>query len=369
MTVSTKFDILIIMSDQTTLLFTGGGTAGHCLPNIPLIERCLDRGLKVVYIGTHSGQEEKWVNGRASQFYSIASGKLRRYWSWQNIVDIGRILKGTFQAYRLVKHISPRVVFSKGGFLAVPVVLGAWLNRVPIVIHESDLTPGLANRICAYFADHLCTAFHDSIASFSRPSHKTHTGIPLRDRFYAPSTDLPETFPSPSPSKPRLVIFGGSAGARHINEFVHTHRASLTAKFQVIHIVGPAPPLPDSSPDYHPYTNINDHFANLLASAQLVICRSGANTLYELIALQCPHILIPLPATVSRGEQVQNANWAKQKSISEVIYQDQLTWDLFIQTANRILKNPEHYRTHMTDAIGPNSTDTILKILDQYCEV
>ena len=306
------------------LVFTGGGTAGHVTPNLALMDAVRERGWEVCYLGSATGIEREMVVKAGVSFHPVASGKLRRYFSWRNFIDPFHIIVGVFQAYILLGRLRPDLVFSKGGFVAVPVVVSAWLRKIPVISHESDVTPGLANRLCYRFCRRICVTFKPTLKLL--PAAKVvFTGTPVRSGILNGNALRGRRFLDFDDSKPTLLVFGGSLGSAAINRSVRHVLPELLARFQVIHIVGRD--NIDLSFDYEGYRQkefIGKEFGDVLAAASVVVSRAGANSLYELLVTRKPHLLIPLTLAASRGDQLANAKSAKAAGFSEVLSEDSL---------------------------------------------
>ena len=308
------------------VVVTGGGTAGHVLPAIPVIERLLAEGCEVHFVGGSSGLEQGLLRGLAVYYHAVASGKLRRYFSWQNLLDAGRVPLGVMQAWRLLRRLRPQVVFSKGGFVAFPAVLGGWLNRIPVVAHESDLTPGLANRLSLPFAASLCVNFEATLAQATKRGKRlVVAGTPLRrDLLDGDAARGRALLGMGDGDKPLLLVVGGSSGAARLNAVVREAMPGLLERYAVVHVCGPGQVDAElaAQPGYIQKEYLNDGWGDVIAAADLVISRAGANALYEWLALGKPHLLVPLPRTASRGDQVENAAFAAEKGWSLVLAED-----------------------------------------------
>lgn len=329
----------------TRVMVTGGGTGGHVLPAVPVVEALLARRVEVHFVGSVSGFEERLVAhlnadrpacGRADAganprtgapkvtYHGIATGKLRRYFSLANVIDCFRVPLGVWQAWRLIGGVRPDVVFSKGGFVSFPVVLGAWLRRVPVVAHESDLTPGLANRMAAPFVRSLCVNFDDHKARHRRV---VVTGTPVRAELLQGNGARGRERLGTTDAKPLLLVVGGSLGARRLNEVVREALHALLPTYWIAHVCGPG--KVDASavgtPGYTQLEYVDAGWGDIVAAADLVVSRAGAGALYEWLALGKPHLLVPLPKEASRGDQIENANFAKARGWSRVIDERALT--------------------------------------------
>ena len=304
-------------------MVTGGGTAGHVIPSIPIIQRLLDDGLRVSFIGSTSGLEELLIEGLDIPFYGITTGKLRRYFSLENLLDAFRVFKGLWQAFLLIRRIKPVVVFSKGGYVAFPVVFAAWLCRVPVVAHESDLTPGLANRLCLPFIKSLCLNFAETSV---RARNVLVTGTAVRPNLLNGDTQRGRNWLDVPADSRVLVVVGGSLGAVAINTVVRESLARLCESYFVVHVCG-AHQIDTTydRPGYVQYEYVSEEWGDVLAAADLVISRSGANALYELLALKKVNILIPLSRRASRGDQIENATMAERRGWSFVVPEESLS--------------------------------------------
>lgn len=314
------------------VVLTGGGTAGHVTPNIALIEALRPNGWVIDYIGSKGGVEESMMAAIHIPYHAVSSGKLRRYFSWKTALDPFRILWGIVESYWLLRRLKPNVVFSKGGFVAFPVVVAAWLRQIPVIAHESDMSPGLANRLSFPFVDTLCVTFDAAKKHFKRQEKVVVTGTPIRAQLFQGSKEKGLALCGFHAKMPCLLVVGGSQGAAVINQVVRQALSALCQTFQVIHICGKGK-VDDAlvgQPLYCQWEYANEELADLFAASSLVVSRAGANALYELLALGKPHILIPLSERVSRGDQVQNARFFEQQGISTVIREEALTKDSLV---------------------------------------
>lgn len=308
------------------IVLTGGGTAGHVTPNLALAEQLLRDGWDVHYIGSPNGIEQNMARASKLPYHGVSSGKLRRYFSWQNFFDPFKILMGIFQSYFLLRKLKADVVFSKGGFVAFPVVVGAWLNRIPVIAHESDMSPGLANRLSFPFVTKICVTFASARQHFKQQDKVELTGTPLRASLFQGDPAKGLKFCGFHEAKPCLLVIGGSQGASAMNQVIRDALDDLCQSYQVIHLCGRGkidPALKDK-PAYCQLEYANEELGDLFAASELVISRAGANSLYELLALNKPHVLVPLSAKVSRGDQLLNADYFKQQGISIVIQEEAL---------------------------------------------
>ncbi len=325
------------------IVFTGGGTAGHVTPNIPLIDEFINEGWKVDYIGSAGGVEQDIISQMDIAFHAVSSGKLRRYASWQNMTDPFKIFWGMIQSWFLLKRLKPQVVFSKGGFVAVPVVVAAWLNRIPVVAHESDMSPGLANKLCFPFVKKICLTFEAATTAFKDQQKIAVTGTPIRQQILNGNKARGLAVCQFKDDKPCLLVMGGSMGANSINHAIRDALPELSKQFQVIHLCGKGKinPVLEQTEGYKQFEYADKDLADLFAASDIIVSRAGANALYEILALGKPHILIPLSKKASRGDQIQNAAYFCKQGISQVIEDELLKPDRLITSLNEIMKNKD----------------------------
>ena len=366
------------------ILFTGGGSAGHVTPNLALIEQLRESNWDIHYAGSYDGIEKKLVKEINIPYHAIATGKLRRYFSWQNFLTPFQVLKGVFQAISLCRKLKPDVVFSKGGFVAFPVVFAAWLNRIPVIVHEADITPGLTNKLSVPFAKMVCVSFPEAAKYYKNKVHVT--GIPIRKALFEGNREKGLAYCHFNEEKPVILVFGGSLGASSINKTIRECLPELLPHYQVVHICGankvdesfnyPPQLLRDSSSHYAGEAKeknsgyfqlefVSAEIADLFACADLVISRAGANSLYELLSLKKPHILIPLPTTGSRGDQIVNAEYYKKEGLSYVIADEELTPEKLINTIKTVMNEKEDIKKKLAAYPLPKSVDLICEMVEE----
>jgi len=343
------------------IVLTGGGTAGHVTPNLALIPRLLADGWEIHYIGAANSPEQELISKVPDvTYHTVAVGKLRRYFDLKNFSDPFRVLKGIFQAAGIIRRIKPNVVFSKGGFVSVPVVYGAKMNGVPVVTHESDLTPGLANKLCLPFASAQCCTFPEAV-KYAR-GKGVHTGTPLRPEILAGDRAAGCSLFGFSDNMPVLMVVGGSSGAQAINECVRKALPQLTQSFQVLHLCGKGNLIADleGTRNYVQCEYLSDEMANAYACADLLISRAGSNALCEILALRKPALLIPYPASASRGDQILNAASFEKRGLSRVLDQAEMTPEILVKQVISLY----HDRGSLYDAMAgeptANGVDNVL---------
>lgn len=348
------------------IIMTGGGTAGHVTPNIALMPSLKEAGYEISYIGSYNGIEKKLIEDRGIPYYGISSGKLRRYFAWKNFSDPFRIIKGYGQAVHLMRKIKPDVVFSKGGFVSVPVVLAAKLCNVPAIIHESDITPGLANKLAISGARKVCCNFPETLKYL--PADKAVlTGSPIRRELFGGDPSKAISYCNfPDHNKPVLLIIGGSLGSKAINEAVRKILPELLEHFYVIHLCGKGN-LDEQLKGilgYSQFEYANAELTDMFALADLVISRAGANSICELLALHKPNILIPLSAAASRGDQILNARSFEKQGFSCVLEEESLTDQLLLDTIRKVYDSREQYIQAMSQSEQMDSIGTIMKLIE-----
>ncbi|MBQ8306710.1 MAG: undecaprenyldiphospho-muramoylpentapeptide beta-N-acetylglucosaminyltransferase [Blautia sp.] len=349
------------------IILTGGGTAGHVTPNIALIPFLRERGYQISYIGSYNGIEKKLIEELGIPYYGIASGKLRRYFDLKNMSDPFRVLKGYGEARTLLHKLKPNVVFSKGGFVTVPVVAAAARYRIPAIIHESDMTPGLANKLSFSSATRICCNFPETVAQL--PAAKAvYTGTPIRQELLTGSADAGRAFCGFTADKPVLMVIGGSLGAASVNENIRRILPRLLEKYQVVHLCGKDKLDPSKAgiPGYVQYEYIKEELPDLFAMADIVVSRAGANAICEIRALCKPNLLIPLSANASRGDQILNARSFEKQGCSMVMEEEEITEESLLAAIDSLYANRQTYIEAMK---GMSHTDSIQKILSLIDEV
>jgi len=349
------------------IVFTGGGTAGHVTPNFALMDAFNKEGWDIHYIGSATGPEAEMTRTQPCRFHPVASGKLRRYFSWQNFVDPFKSLWGIFQAWRILGKVKADVMFSKGGFVAFPGVVAAWLRRIPVVAHESDFSPGLANRLSYPFARKICLTFSGAKKYFNNPCRIEITGTPIRqgldDGIKGKGLDLCGF----DNDKTTLMMMGGSQGAVVLNQTLRQALPDLLEEYQVIHVCGrgKVDPAFEGMKGYKQFEFVSEELPHLFAAADLIISRAGANTLYELLVLQKPHLLIPLSAKASRGDQIENACYFAEQGVSAVLEEEQLSPGSLTDAIKELGQHQKQYLTQIKALDIHSATDTIVRIIKE----
>lgn len=351
------------------IILTGGGTAGHVTPNIALLPRLKELQYDIHYIGSYNGMEKELIEQMGIPYHGISSGKLRRYHSWQNFTDPFRVIKGFSEAKRLVKILKPDVIFSKGGFVSVPVVLAGKSRHVPTIIHESDLTPGLANKLSIPSASKVCCNFPETLEHL--PAGKAVlTGSPIRQELLSGNAFKAKEMVGFTSDKPVIMVMGGSLGSVAVNEAVRSVLPELLKDFQVIHLCGrgKVDATLSALDGYVQYEYIQDELKDLFALTDIVVSRAGANAICELLALHKPNLLIPLSAKASRGDQILNARSFERQGYSKVLEEEELSPELLLKTIRDLYRNKESYIEAMKHSAQQNSIDIIIDLIESLAK-
>ena len=348
------------------IILTGGGTAGHVTPNLALVPSLRDAGYEIRYIGSYAGIEKGLIEQAGIPYYGISSGKLRRYFDLKNFTDPFRVLKGYGEAKKILKNYRPDIVFSKGGFVAVPVVFAASRLHIPVIIHESDMTPGLANKLCFSSAARVCCNFPETL-QYLPEGKSVHTGCPIRDELKNGSRLAGLKLTGLKAEKPVLMIIGGSTGAVAVNNAVRAALPQLLAAYQIVHLCGKGnlDKSLDKTEGYVQYEYMGEPLKDLFAMADIVISRAGANAICELLALKKPALLIPLGLSASRGDQILNAESYERKGYSKVLHQENLTPERLVQDVNDLYAHRGQYRQAMEKASDQDAVRKIVSLIEE----
>ncbi len=343
------------------IILTGGGTAGHVTPNLALIPSLRELGYEIRYIGSYEGIEKKLIENAQIPYDGISSGKLRRYFDLKNFSDPFRVVKGYGEARKLLKKYKPDVVFSKGGFVA------ARHYGIPAIIHESDMTPGLANKLCIPSAKKVCCNFPETLQYL--PKEKAVlTGSPIRAELLKGDRLSGLQYAHLAADKPVILVIGGSLGSVTVNTAVRNLLPRLLPDYQVVHICGKAH-LDESLINvkgYVQYEYVDAPLKHLFAAADLVLSRAGANSICEILALRKPNVLIPLSAAASRGDQILNANSFARQGFSTVLEEESLTDDSLYQAIRKTFENRGSFIHAMEQSHLNNAIQTITDLI-QAC--
>lgn len=347
------------------IVLTGGGTAGHVTPNIALLPALQAAGYEIAYVGSYEGIEKKLIADFNIPYTGISTGKFRRYLDPKNFSDPFRVMKGFVEARNYLKNYQPDVVFSKGGFVSVPVVRAAASLHIPCIIHESDMTPGLANKLCIPVAEKVCCNFPETMKNI--PADKAVlTGSPIRAELAQGSRLAGLNMCGFTANKPVIMVIGGSLGAANVNKAVRDALPKLLEDFQVVHLCGKdkIDNLLLNTPGYKQFEYIKAELKDIFAMADVVISRAGANAICELLALHKPNILIPLSAAASRGDQILNATSFRSSGYSYVLEEEAVTNTALLEAIDHVFSHKERYVEAMEKSNGTNSIAAIVSLID-----
>ncbi len=348
------------------IVLTGGGTAGHVTPNIALLPMLKKAGFEITYMGSYEGIEKKLIEDFEIPYVGISTGKFRRYLDIKNFTDPFRVIKGYSDARKFLKEYQPDVVFSKGGFVSVPVVRAAASLKIPCIIHESDMTPGLANKLCFPVAKKVCCNFPETLKML--PEGKAIlTGTPIREELAQGSKLAGLEMCGFSANKPVIMVIGGSLGAANVNKAVRDALPQLLEKYQVVHLCGKEKMdnLLLTTPGYKQFEYLKTELKDIFAMSDIVISRAGANAICELLALRKPNILIPLPASSSRGDQLLNADSFEAQGFSIVLQEENLTTALLVEKVNELYENRQSFYDAMDKSGQMDSISTIMGLIKE----
>jgi UDP-N-acetylglucosamine--N-acetylmuramyl-(pentapeptide) pyrophosphoryl-undecaprenol N-acetylglucosamine transferase len=357
-------------SAMRSLVLTGGGTAGHVMPNLALVARLRELGWRILYIGEKGGMEEDLVRRAGVEFHGIAAGKLRRYFDWKNFTDPLKVLKGLSQALWILGKVGPEVVFSKGGFVAVPVVWAAKMRGIPVVIHESDMSPGLANRLSLPAADKVCVSFPDTLKALSpRVARRAKaTGLPIREELTHGEAEKGLAFLGLGRDKPLLLTMGGSLGSKALNASLRASLPILLNRFHVVHLCGRGnlDATLSRQPGYVQLEFVHQELPDVLAAADFAVSRAGANAVFELLALRLPHILVPLSLKASRGDQIDNAQAFSRMGFSRVLQEERLSTETLVAEIDLLTAEAQERRETMQRSTLGNGVVAVIAALQEY---
>ncbi len=346
------------------IVLTGGGTAGHVTPHLAILPYLIKEGYDIHYIGTADGIERQMMEKIPEITYHVVkSGKLRRYHDWKNFTDPFRVLQGMAEASRLMKELKPNVCFSKGGFVSVPVVVGAKRHGVPVLCHESDLTPGLANKICSKFAVAVATTFPECAEALGKKG--VMTGTPLRPELFSGSREKGLRMANFAGGKPVLLMMGGSSGAQSVNKALREALPDLLPDFDILHITGKNN-IDDSlagTPGYAQFEFLSDELPDALACADYILSRAGSNALCEFQALKKPMLLIPYPKGASRGDQILNAESYRARGLAHVLPQENLTAETLAAALRALRADADTLTAALENAPPADGTQPVLKLI------
>lgn len=349
-----------------SIVLTGGGTAGHVTPNIAMIPALEIEGWDIRYIGSHNGIEKELIEAVGISYYGISSGKLRRYVNLKNITDPFKVVKGLVDAFILLKKLKPKLIFSKGGYVSVPVVIAAKMLNIPVIIHESDITPGLANKLAIPFAKRVCVNFPETLSYVKDKG--VMTGTPIREGLFKGNKEVGKQLCNFTNDKPTITIMGGSQGSVRINAIVRKAVAKLLPQFNIIHICGRGnlDKELEGIQGYKQFEYIGEELAHIFAITSLMISRAGANAIAEITALAIPALLIPLSLEASRGDQILNAKSMEKQGLCMVMEESSLNEITLEQGITSLYKQRKVYSDKMKDSQGESGIKLVLNEIRKY---
>jgi UDP-N-acetylglucosamine--N-acetylmuramyl-(pentapeptide) pyrophosphoryl-undecaprenol N-acetylglucosamine transferase len=348
------------------IVLTGGGTAGHVTPNIALIPKLKDFGYEIHYIGSYEGIEKELLKPFDITYHGISSGKLRRYFSLQNFTDPFRVLVGFVEARRIIKKIKPNILFSKGGFVTVPVVVAGKAHKVPVITHESDMTPGLANKLAFPSATKICCNFPETL-KFLPGNKGVLTGSPIRKEMFEGNKNIALQMCGFTDQKPVILILGGSLGSVVVNTAIRRLLPEILEGYQIIHLCGKGK-IDTSLTDLQGYAQfeyLQSEYKDVIALADLVISRAGANAICELLALYKPNLLVPLSLKASRGDQILNAKSFEKQGFSMVLEEENLTKESLYESIEALHNNKDQYIKNMKASNQKDGVTLILNLIEE----
>ena len=350
------------------IILTGGGSAGHVTPNIALLPALKEQGFEPYYIGSKDGIEKELMTDAGVPYYAISTGKLRRYFSLKNFSDPFRVLHGMTEARKILKKIRPDVVFAKGGFVSVPVAHAAKKLNIPVILHECDMAPGLANKLVLPWASKICCNFPETLKSL--PEEKAvWTGTPIRKELLEGDPQKGLAFAGLKVGKPVILVMGGSLGATAINDALRRILPKLLERYNVIHLCGSGKmnPALNNKEGYFQIEYVSDELKDLFAACDLVVSRAGANAICEIAALEKPNLLIPLSLAASRGDQILNAQSFERQGFSAVLLEENVTDETLLNAINDVYQKRDQYISAMAASEQKDSVKLVMSVINEVC--
>lgn len=352
------------------ILLTGGGSAGHVTPNIAMVKKLRELGYEIHYVGTKDGIEKQLVEAEGLTYHTVSAGKLRRYIDLKNLSDIFKVMKGFTDSIGVMGKVKPDIVFSKGGFVSCPVVWAAWMKRIPAIVHESDYTPGLANKLSIPFAKKICFTFPETEKYLPR-GKGVLTGIPVREKLFNGKAEEGRRICNFTNTKPVIVVIGGSLGSGVLNSIIRESLKELLEKYQVCHICGKGniDNTFNNVQGYKQFEYVTEEQPHLFAAADIIVSRAGATVLFEYLALRKPHLLVPLSRKASRGDQILNSNSFKKQGFSAVIEEEELNNRSFMEEIDKLYSSRSSYIEAMKLSTVGNGVDRVIEVIEKHKKV
>ena len=346
------------------IIMTGGGTAGHVTPNLALVPSLIEEGFEIKYIGSRDGIEKDIITKANIPYYGISSGKLRRYFDVKNFTDPFKVLKGVCEALKILSKEKPDVIFSKGGFVTVPVVMAASMKKIPVIAHESDITPGLANKLASPFCDKLCVTFRESL-QFVKNNKGVLTGSPIRKEILTGSKQIGKEICGFKDDKEIILVMGGSLGSKVINDAIRENINNILKYNNIIHICGKGnlDKSLENISGYKQFEYVSEDLKHLMHAADYIISRAGANSIFEFLALKKPTLLIPLSKNASRGDQILNANSFKKEGFSLVMQEEELQKEGILKGIKMLKESKQDLINNMNKSNMSDGVKEIVKVI------
>ena len=346
------------------IIMTGGGTAGHVTPNLALVPSLIEEGFEIKYIGSRDGIEKDIITKANIPYYGISSGKLRRYFDVKNFTDPFKVLKGVCEALKILSKEKPDVIFSKGGFVTVPVVMAASMKKIPVIAHESDITPGLANKLASPFCDKLCVTFRESL-QFVKNNKGVLTGSPIRKEILTGSKQIGKEICEFKDDKEIILVMGGSLGSKVINDAIRENINNILKYNNIIHICGKGnlDKSLENISGYKQFEYVSEDLKHLMHAADYIISRAGANSIFEFLALKKPTLLIPLSKNASRGDQILNANSFKKEGFSLVMQEEELQKEGILKGIKMLKESKQDLINNMNKSNMSDGVKEIVKVI------
>lgn len=345
---------------------TGGGSAGHIVPNLAVAEALKEKGIDCEYLGRPYGMEASMIRNAGMEFHTMNSGRLHRSFDIDVLLTPFRVIQGVCQGIYWILKRKPVVMFCKGGFMSLPAAIAGWITGTPVVLHESDLTPGLANKLCGPFAKKICCTFEETM-QYLPEKKAVYTGTPIRRSLLRGSKEKGYAltgFENDPEAKPVLMVVGGSLGAGALNDAVAENLESLLDSFRVIHLYGVDHETdPEPRDGYFPIRYASDEMADLFAITDMVLSRAGANAINEFLQLKLPNVLVPLPVGVSRGDQVLNAKQFSKLGFSYLLEQESMNSKTLMEALYYVRDHRCEYQEAMNSDKAKNGSEELCRVL------
>lgn len=351
---------------MSTIILTGGGTAGHCMPNVALIPHLKSKFKNIYYIGSPNGIEKGIIKKLGIPYYEIPCAKLNRSFDPKNFLMPFKVINGISKAGKIIDKLKPDVIFSKGGYVALPTVIAGHKRKIPVIAHESDLTIGLSNRITSNMCKKVLTAFPETAEKLKNGEH---VGLPLKKSLFT-EIDVDKTIKSfgLSDKKPILLITGGSQGAKSINDVVYSALPSLLKKFEIIHVCGKGNINPNLKENGYKQFEFLSNIEEAIKICSVCITRAGANTLFELLALKVPCLVIPLSNKSSRGDQILNAEYFQKLGMINVLNQQSLSPSSLVLAVNSTYANKDNLIKNINKNPIKDASKNVCRIINSVLD-